>query len=100
MAVKGVEWQAKFGHGLFPGGTELEALPAGQQIFFGLYFITTGLHSLHVLVGAALLLWTFGLTGRGQVTAQNPVLLENSALYWHLVDLIWIFIFPLYYLLL
>jgi cytochrome c oxidase subunit 3 len=45
-------------------------------------------------------LWTLGLTGRSQVTTQNSVILENSALYWHLVDLIWIFIFPLYYLLL
>lgn len=100
LTIKGVEWQAKFGHGLFPGGSEMEALPAGQQIFFSLYFVTTGLHSLHVLVGAALLLWTLGLTGRGRVTAQNSVMLENAALYWHLVDLVWIFIFPLYYLLL
>lgn len=100
LTIKGVEWQAKFGHGIFPGGTELESLPVGQQIFFGLYFVTTGLHGLHVLVGAALLLWTLGLTHRGQVTAENSVMLENGALYWHLVDLIWIFIFPLYYLLL
>ncbi|APG28722.1 cytochrome C oxidase subunit III [Syntrophotalea acetylenivorans] len=100
LTIKGVEWQAKFAHGIFPGGTELESLPVGQQIFFGLYFVTTGLHGLHVLVGAALLLWTLGLTHRGQVTAENSVMLENGALYWHLVDLIWIFIFPLYYLLL
>ncbi len=100
LTIKGIEWQAKFGHGLFPGGAELETLPAGQQIFFSLYFVTTGLHGLHVLVGAALLLWTLGLTRKGQVSAENPIMLENSALYWHLVDLIWIFIFPLYYLLL
>lgn len=100
LTIKGIEWQAKFSHGIFPGGSELEALPAGQQIFFSLYFVTTGLHGLHVLVGAALLLWTFGLTCREQVTTQNSAMLENSALYWHLVDLIWIFIFPLYYLLL
>ena len=100
LTIKGIEWQAKFGHGIFPGGTELEALPAGQQIFFSLYFVTTGLHGLHVLVGTALLLWSLGLTYKGQVTEQNPLLLENCALYWHLVDLIWIFIFPLYYLLL
>jgi cytochrome c oxidase subunit 3 len=100
LSIKGIEWQAKFGHGIFPGSPEMQALPVGQQIFFSLYFVTTGLHGLHVLVGAALLLWTLGLTGRSQVTTQNSVILENSALYWHLVDLIWIFIFPLYYLLL
>lgn len=100
LIIKGIEWQAKFAHGIFPGSSELEALPAGQQIFFSLYFMTTGLHGLHVLVGAALLLWTFGLTSMKKVTAQNSVMLENSALYWHLVDLVWIFIFPLYYLLL
>jgi len=100
LAIKAIEWQAKFDHGLLPGGAELEALAPGQQVFFGLYFMTTGLHGLHVLVGGALLLWTLGLIRGGRVTEQDPIMLENAALYWHLVDLVWIFIFPLYYLLL
>lgn len=100
LAVKGIEWQAKFGHGILPGGAALEAMPPGEQVFFSLYFVTTGLHGLHVLVGAALLLWTLGRICAGQVSERDPALLENSALYWHLVDLVWIFIFPLYYLLL
>ncbi len=100
LVNKGVEWQAKFDHGLFPGGARLEETAPGQKVFFGLYFVTTGLHGLHVLIGAALLLWILGLVGSGRVTEQDPVMLENGALYWHLVDLIWIFIFPLYYLLL
>ena len=69
-------------------------------MFFSLYYLSTGIHGLHVMIGAALLTW-IGLKVRsGEVHADNFILLENGALYWHLVDLIWIFIFPLYYLVL
>ncbi len=97
---KAVEWHAKFAHGLFPGAARLEQLPPGEKLFFGLYYLTTGLHGFHVLVGMGLLLWVLGLVRNGRVGQRDTVLLENGALYWHLVDLIWIFIFPLYYLLL
>ena len=69
-------------------------------MFFGLYYLTTGLHGLHVLIGGSVLAWVAVKVQRGLVTADEFVLLENGALYWHLVDLIWIFIFPLYYLIL
>jgi cytochrome c oxidase subunit 3 len=100
MAIKYFEWSAKFGHGIYPGSGHLKAGPSGESVFFSLYFMTTGIHGLHVLIGAALLT-VIGLKVRtGEVTAENNILLENGALYWHLVDLIWIFIFPLYYLIL
>lgn len=100
LAVKYVEWGAKIGHGTFPGSPSLKAGPPGESVFFGLYYITTGLHGLHVLIGAALLFWVAAKVRRGAVHSGDFVLLENGALYWHLVDLIWIFIFPLYYLIL
>ena len=100
MVIKYVEWSAKFSHGIYPGSEHLKAGPIGESVFFSLYFITTGIHGLHVLIGGALLSWIAVKVRSGEVNAENYILMENGALYWHLVDLIWIFIFPLYYLIL
>lgn len=100
MIIKYFEWSTKIGHGIYPGSDHLKAGSPGESVFFSLYFITTGIHGLHVLIGAALLAWIGSKIRSGQVSADNYILLENGALYWHLVDLIWIFIFPLYYLVL
>ena len=69
-------------------------------VFFNIYYLTTGLHGLHVVIGAIVITWTMVFIKRGRVNADDWVILENAGLYWHLVDLIWIFIFPLYYLIL
>jgi cytochrome c oxidase subunit 3 len=58
----------------------------------------TGLHALHVIVGMAILSILYIWIGQKKVTAAKPALLENTVLYWHLVDMIWIFLFPLFYL--
>ena len=100
MLIKYFEWSAKIGHGLYPGSGHLKAGAPGESVFFSLYYMTTGTHGLHVLIGGALLAWISTRIKAGAVNAGDYVLLENSALYWHLVDLIWIFIFPLYYLVL
>ncbi len=100
MVIKYVEWSTKIGHGIYPGSAHLKEGPLGESIFFSLYFMTTGIHGLHVLIGGALLAIIALKVRSGEVTGENYVLLENGALYWHLVDLIWIFIFPLYYLIL
>lgn len=100
LAIKYVEWSAKFHHDLYPGSERLKAGPPGENIFFSLYYLTTGLHALHVTVGAVLIGWALWQVQRGRIHAGDSVALENSALYWHLVDLIWIFVFPLYYLVL
>nr|WP_240732283.1 cytochrome c oxidase subunit 3 family protein [Geobacter sp. FeAm09] len=100
MSIKYVEWSAKIRHGIYPNSPHLAAAPPGESVFFSLYFMTTGIHGLHVLIGATLLAWVGCRVKRGAVHGGDYVLLENSALYWHLVDLIWIFIFPLYYLIL
>jgi cytochrome c oxidase subunit 3 len=98
LAVKAVEWSVKYQHGLFPGKPALAALPAGERLFFGLYFATTGLHALHVIAGAVVLAVAASLIARGRVTSDAPVIAENAGLYWHLVDVIWIVILPLFYL--
>lgn len=100
MAIKYVEWSAKISHGIYPGSAHLKDVPPGESVFFSLYYMTTGIHGLHVIIGAGLLAWIAAGIRRGAVNAEDFILLENGALYWHLVDLIWIFIFPLYYLVL
>jgi cytochrome c oxidase subunit 3 len=151
MVNKYFEWGAKFHHGLYPGSEFLLAHPKGEILFFGLYFIMTGIHGIHVLVGMVLLTVMFIKVanqphsrlsfvaghGLGEVegarlafvdqdgkviwkgdevdgsveridvkTKYWPVKkrfhvadfnqLENSGLYWHIVDIIWIFLFPLF----
>jgi len=100
MMVKYLEWSSKIGHGIYPGSEHVKSLPAGESLFFSLYYLSTGIHGLHVLIGAGLLGWICTKISDGSVSASDYGLLENGALYWHLVDLIWIFIFPLYYLML
>jgi cytochrome c oxidase subunit 3 len=100
MAVKFFEWSAKISHGIYPGSDHLKSGVPGESVFFSLYYMTTGIHGLHVLIGGALLGWIAFRVNAGEVNGGDFVLLENGALYWHLVDLIWIFIFPLYYLVL
>jgi cytochrome c oxidase subunit 3 len=153
MVNKYFEWSAKFHHGLYPGAEELFSRSQGEIVFFNLYYVMTGLHGLHVLIGMAILAVMFYFIARkpvnkehmndeilrrlrggarlavisdngnelGTVTEiaedvryvdirvtyehgkkrfdpRNFIKLENSALYWHLVDVIWIFLFPLFYL--
>ncbi len=98
MVNKYFEWSAKFSHGIYPGSPELLNLPNGQILFFGLYYVMTGLHGLHVLVGVVLLSIMLYLIAKDKITPDHYTKLENSGLYWHLVDLIWIFLFPLFYL--
>ena len=100
MVIKYLEWSAKIGHGIFPGSPRLIEGAPGESIFFSLYYRTTGLHGIHVVIGATLLIWIGAKVNSGALNADDNVTLENGALYWHLVDIIWIFIFPLYYLLL
>ncbi len=94
------EWGDKFSHGIYPGSPDLAAGPQGMTVFYGLYYTITGLHGVHVLIGVVLLTVCASLILTGRIRPGNDVVLENSGLYWHLVDLIWIFIFPLFYLIL
>ena len=100
MVIKYFEWSTKIGHGIYPGSEQMKKGPPGESVFFSLYYLTTGIHGLHVVIGSILLAWIALKVKRGTVHSGDFVLLENGTLYWHLVDLIWIFIFPLYYLML
>jgi cytochrome c oxidase subunit III len=98
MMNKYFEWSHKFEFKLYPGSIVLRNLPHGELLFFGLYYMMTGLHAIHVFVGMILLSINFIKIGSGKINRVHYLLLENSGLYWHLVDLIWIFLFPLLYL--
>ena len=82
------EYTAKFEHHIFPS----------TSIFFALYYMMTGLHMLHVLVGVAILAVILVLNVKGKFSATYNAPVEIGGLYWHLVDLIWIYLFPLLYL--
>ena len=98
MVNKYFEWGHKFEIHLYPGSEAMKSLPPGEIMFFGLYYMMTGLHALHVIIGGILLTIIMFKIDAGKINSQHFLLQENGALYWHLVDLIWIFLFPLLYL--
>jgi cytochrome c oxidase subunit 3 len=98
LVNKYFEWSGKFHHGLYPGSELMTHLDRGHHLYFSLYFFMTGLHALHIIIGMTLLFVCYFKVRKNTIHSQDYVLLENSALYWHLVDLIWIFLFPLMYL--
>jgi cytochrome c oxidase subunit III len=98
MVNKYFEWSTKIHHGLYPKSLILLSHPRGESLFYGLYFMMTGLHGLHVLVGMTVLSVVFVYVYRGFVSSTYYWKLETSTLYWHLVDIIWIFLYPLFYL--
>lgn len=98
LVNKYFEWQSKYEYSLFPGMSSFIELPTGEKQFFYLYFFMTGLHAIHVIIGAVLLFIIALYIRKGKITQERDVYLENSGLYWHIVDVIWIFLFPLFYL--
>lgn len=102
MVIKlGFEWPAKFEHGTLPAKwytyDGLKNVP-NPHIFFGLYFVMTGLHGIHVLIGMGLIFWLILRGRKGHFYSGFYTPLEITGLYWHFVDLVWIFLFPLFYL--
>jgi cytochrome c oxidase subunit III len=98
MVNKYFEWSHKFEYFLYPGSDVMMNMPKGELLFFGLYYMMTGLHALHVIIGGVLIVISMVRVRSGRINQQSYLMLENSGLYWHLVDLIWIFLFPLMYL--
>jgi cytochrome c oxidase subunit III len=104
LGIKGVEYHEKFVEYHVPGlnfsfepGASV-ATNAHAQLFFSLYFAMTGLHALHMIIGAGLLIWLIKESMRGRFTAEYNTPVEMVGLYWHFVDIVWIFLFPLLYL--
>ena len=100
LVNKYIEWGAKFHHDIYPNSETLVSGEPGINIFFGLYYVITGLHGIHVIIGMILLTISLVMVLGGRITSSKFSMLDNSGLYWHLVDLIWIFVFPLFYLVL
>jgi len=98
LVNKYFEWGHKIHFDLYPGTDFMISLMHGEVLFFSLYYFMTGLHALHIIVGMVILSIVAFKVQSGKINADRYVFLENGALYWHLVDLIWIFLFPLFYL--
>lgn len=92
------EWSHEIHNGIYPGSNTLLAKQNGEILFFGLYYTMTGLHGLHVIIGMVIISFMMVFIIKDKITFDNYVKLENAGLYWHLVDVIWIFLFPLFYL--
>ena len=110
LGIKGKEYKDKFeehhvpdasfsfDHVPIPGHPDQYANPRHAQIFFSLYFIMTGLHALHMIIGLGLFAWLLYMAWKGRFTPEYHTPIEIGALYWHFVDIVWIYLFPLLYL--
>jgi cytochrome c oxidase subunit III len=98
LVNKYFEWGEHIAEHIYPGSGVLALRGQGDVLFYGLYFFMTGLHALHIIIGLIFIGVIAVKISRDKITSDNYALLENGGLYWHLVDLIWIFLFPLFYL--
>ncbi len=100
LGIKAVEYLHKFEQHLVPGPNFSFASPLAKnvQLFFSFYFAMTGLHALHMIVGVGILAVLLVQAWRGRYTADYCTPVEVSGLYWHFVDIVWIFLFPFLYL--
>ncbi|HZF52007.1 MAG TPA: cytochrome c oxidase subunit 3 family protein [Polyangiaceae bacterium] len=112
LAIKGFEYHHKFTEGLIPGANfrdpaspgapahDLSTSAAnGLQLYFMIYFAMTGLHAIHMIIGIVILAGLLVPVLRGRFSPLNYNWVEGAGLYWHFVDVVWIFLFPLLYLL-
>ncbi len=102
LGIKGYEWWEKFQEHHVPGMASFHlegtALQGPAQLFFSLYFAMTGLHALHMVVGVGIMLYLLYQARLGKYTAEYYTPIDVGGLYWHFVDIIWIFLYPLLYL--
>ena len=109
LGIKGVEWYQKFEEHHIPGhafnaADLVQAYPqihidqSHEQIYFSLYFAMTGLHALHMIIGVGIFVWLTYYAWRGRYTPKYYTPVEMCGLYWHFVDIVWIYLFPLLYL--
>ena len=100
LTLKLLEWKLHADEGLLPGVAYYAGPPEGRGIvlFFILYYFMTGLHALHVIAGLTLVVWVTVRVRRRSLTPANPVALELVGLYWPFVDVVWVFLWPMFYL--
>jgi cytochrome c oxidase subunit 3 len=101
LVVKYFEYTHEFKEGIFPGGYyHFEGLKtAHAPLFYSFYFVMTGIHAFHVIVGMSLITWLITKIKRGHISKDYFTPIELVGFYWHFVDLVWIYLFPLLYLL-
>lgn len=100
LVLHGMEYHDEFKEGLIPGIRYLQTGGGAREmeLFFSLYYVTTGFHALHVLIGVVMLLVMAARTWRGRFCASYHTPIEIGGLYWSLVDIVWIFVYPAFYL--
>lgn len=101
IAIKSTEYAMHFRHGIYPGGVGhffVENPELGYPTFFTIYFALTGLHVIHVAIGAAIMAWTAWWIVREAVEPVGAYRVALVGLYWHFVDIIWLFLWPMFYL--
>ncbi len=98
LVNKYMEWSEKIAHGIYPGSDGMAGLGDGTRIFYNLYYVMTGLHAVHVVAGIVLFAVMAMLILKGRVCGARHAAHENTGLYWHMVDIIWIYLFSFFYL--
>jgi cytochrome c oxidase subunit 3 len=100
LVIKAFEYAAKWQHHLVPGPDFHYDGPGADhiQLFFSTYFVMTGIHALHMVIGAGLLVWLLIGAVKGKYSSHYYAPIDMTGLYWHFVDIVWIFLFPLLYL--
>ncbi|MBM7113736.1 cytochrome c oxidase subunit 3 family protein [Archangium primigenium] len=102
LVIKYFEYSHKFHEGQLPGpyffDTNPELQVAGVPMYYAIYFLSTGLHGFHVVIGMIVLAWITVKAWRNEFSGRNYTAVELGSMYWHLVDLVWIFLFPMLYL--
>jgi cytochrome c oxidase subunit III len=98
LVNKYFEWTVKIFRGIYPNSPVLMQYSKGEILFFGLYYVMTGIHGLHVFIGTVVISFMVVFTLREVITPANFSKLENTGLYWHFVDIVWVYLFPLFYL--
>jgi cytochrome c oxidase subunit III len=109
LGIKSIEYAEKFErhhvpgpsfvfHETIPGHPDQLADPMHAQIYFALYFVMTGLHAVHMIIGLGIFTWLLVMAWKGRFTPEYNTPVEIGGLYWHFVDIIWIYLFPLLYL--
>jgi cytochrome c oxidase subunit 3 len=100
LGIKYIEYADKFTHNLVPGPTFVweGQYPEAAEMFYSLYFAMTGLHAIHMIIGIGIMTVIAAMAWRGTFDSDYYTPVEVSGLYWHFVDIVWIFLFPLLYL--
>ncbi len=109
LGIKGIEWYAKYQEHHIPGSSfdasdiikdypQIHIDPSHEQIYFSLYFAMTGLHALHMIIGVGIFSFITFCAWKGRYTPRYHTPVEIAGLYWHFVDIVWIYLFPLLYL--